>query len=802
MPPPPLPAEPRALRVVFFGPPRSGKSKLLDLIAAVARSEADDVIPLVPAEPPAPGGVVRRRMRVDLPGPRAETGDVEYIDCDGQAAEQLLRDAGQLKQREAQSELVRQVRDTDALVLVVDAKSSPAVVEQTFTQFRGFLDALQAGRAAERQVGGLPVFLTLCKCDELATPGEPWADWLTRVKQEQEKLEQRFHEFFDADGEEEQFLTFGSTDLIVSATAATWPNVTGGVPDDTGGFEIGNLHREILLAARDHYERAARSRRRLSATAAIAVSLMAVILLLLGGLALTREPSAADSLAARVKRMRESFGPAEVRLATRNFDAHRREVEAVFAAEVFSELPAEPQQYVRGTLAEFESYAEYRRRFDPPQFAPADLRTINERKELDAALVGPLLPPPEYADAWKNTEAVRLRAKWADDLERLGAAEKEVNQWYGAQLGQLAALQLADVPSEQWTATRWRTSVGEAIGRRPPFAETAPLPGALSVPGPRGEAISYAAAYRYEQAKAAADDWRKAADALADVRDLADALGLTVDPAAPDAVLVLAPPGDKPDAKLAAVRLAKLKARFPRAVGGKAAWQITNIAGPLRKTLAAKLKEAKDNGVDTVRALLRADPADTDWPKLANGLLASPDLKAWGELLRLLVGWADPARPDEDPVTHLREFVAKPAFAFEIDRVVVTIPHSLLDDPPTADGHLTMNVGTRSYRFTPAKTRIEANRTTLEYTPKDGTVKFTPGEVFAADLTVASGAAKHLLKWTETRTPKYAFGALLREPTIEAKANPVPVPADGVRVTVTTTAGDEFRVPLLLPETK
>ena len=74
-------------------------------------------MPLVPAvEPTGPRSVVRRRVAVDLPGERVVTGDVEFIDCDGNAAQQLLADADLLRRAKARSQLAASVRSTDALV--------------------------------------------------------------------------------------------------------------------------------------------------------------------------------------------------------------------------------------------------------------------------------------------------------------------------------------------------------------------------------------------------------------------------------------------------------------------------------------------------------------------------------------------------------------------------------------------------------------------------------------------------------------------------------------------------------------
>lgn len=810
-PPPPAVANP--VRVVFFGPPRSGKSKLLDAVVAVARTQADDAVPLVPADSGSviqAGEVIRRRVSIDLPGPRAVTGDIEFIDCDGRAAQELLADADRLRSAQARSELTSSVRSTDALVVVIDTSSPPEHVDEVFAQLHTFLKVLRDQRTADREVGGLPVFLVLCKCDELARRGEGFTDWQERVQEALKRLEGRFREWFEDGGG--PYLAFGSTELSVAATATSWPDVIGGVPDSTNGFGVDELHADLIRAARDHRDRSARSRARLTWTAGIAVGLLSLLLVSLIGLSATREPAAVDALAERVKRMRQALGPPEVRLADERFERNRREVQSAREAPVFDLLPADLQKYVEDELRQFSAYELYRHKFDPPQFSPADVRTSGERAELETALETRLAPPPEFAPEWQRTEAVQLRDKWRGDLRRLTDAERQVHEWYTRQLARLNELQLAAVPSERWSPAGWRAAVGDAVTRQPPYPTEQPLEGSPAVPVPRGEPITWAAAYKFERSAAAADEWRQAAIKLSDVRDLADAVGLTTNPLKPEAVLDLPFPSDpKESLALAADRLAKLRDRFPRAIDGKAGWSVSVIPGPLRDVLGQRLNAAAANGIDQVRRLVAADPAaGGEWAKLAapNGLLTKPDMAAWGELLRLLIGWADTDRPSEDPVKHLAAFVTTPEFRWQLSKVTLWLPNALRVNAVEKAGDLTIKIGGgdagRTYTLTAGRPRVEANVTTIEFTPPEEALRYVPGESFVAAVTLTDKDGGYTLRWQDARTPAFRFEALLREPTVETVGpNPVPQRADGVRATVTTREGSEpFRVPLLLPQTK
>lgn len=798
--------------MVFFGPPRSGKSRLLDAVAAVARTRSDDTVPLVPAvEPTGPQSVVRRRVAVDLPGERVVTGDVEFIDCDGNAAQQLLADADLLRRAKARSQLAASVRSTDALVVVIDATWKPEQVDETFAQLDTFFKVLRDQRMADREVGGLPVFLVLGKADELALRGEAFADWQGRVTDELAKLEARFRDWFeDASG---PFLAFGSTELRVCATATTWPDVIGGLGEHTNGFGIDELHAAVMLAAREHQSRSVRSRKRLSWTAGIAVGLLAVMLFAMVFLSSTREPPAVDALSARVKRLQQTFGPPEERLSDERFDRNRRELKAAQESPVFDLLAPDLQQFVTKELRQFAEYEGYRRRFDPPQYSPADVRTASERGEMEQSLDEALKPPAEYEGDWARTEAVRLRDKWRADLKRLADAEREVHAWYTAQIARLSELQTAAVPSEKWPPATWRAAVAEAVSRQPPHLPGEIIDGSPDVPLPRGKPITWAAAYEYERAAAVADDWGRAAVRLADVRDLADAVGLTVNPQKPDAVLNLPRPGDaNTSLGLAVERLAKLRDQFPRAVERKAEWSLTSIPGPLRDVLGQRLKSAAANGTDHVRRLIAADPAAAsgEWAKLAapGGLLTRPEVLAWGELLRLLVGWAEPDRPDEDPVSALAEFVTTSEFKWEITGITLQVPNALRVNTPEKASSLTVRVGGpekgRAFTFTAGTPRVGPGTTTVQFSPDDRDLRYIPGQEFRAEVTLTDKDESYTLRWDDARTPAFRFEAALGEPTARTVGpNPVPQRADGVKLTITTREGTRpFRVPLLLPRTK
>jgi GTPase SAR1 family protein len=821
-------ADPNAVRVVFFGPPRSGKTTLLYACTKYAERGAEEApVDLTAADP----NVVQRelvplRLLVDLPGPRAETGAVLFLDCDGQAALDLLNHADRLKRKAARTALAEAIHSADALVLVIDSGCTQVEVESTFQSFEQFLEVLESTRTDDREVGGLPVFLTLTKCDTLHHPTDEPSEWLTRIERRKQELREWFNEWFDPPGEVPAFLTFGSMDIRTHATATKVPGVAGMDPyaDEVGGLGVVELFQSVYDASRQHRDRSTSSRKRLKWTAAIAVGLLGVMLVTLFGLTVSRPPGPVEALTNRAVRFQQRMGPPAVRLSEANFERNQREINALRESPVFPQLPDEWQKFVIQEVYEFAAYADYRRRFQPPQFSPADVRTADDYAQLLSEIDRTLAPPPEFERSWSQTEMVKLRDKWRADLKLLQEAEDQVHAWFRGQVSRASELMLANVPTDT-APTRWRTEVNSTLSQRPPFDMSATVPGSVALPVRRGSVLTYATVYQFERSANARRDWEQAIAKLSDLRDLTDAVGLTVDPeyipaaGEPLAVLDLPPVGNGADSlRLATHRLAALKKRFPKAAEGAANWTAENFSGPLRDELGRRLRLAAAEGVSHVQRLIRSEgnrnsrpDSLTDWASLATptGLLAKPELQDWGRLLRLLLRWADPNRPDVDPVSEFAAFVKKERFEWTVGRLDVTLPNALRVRvlKPTGDWKLTVTPPSGPPRITTfsaaGSPEVMSDAVTYRFAPTlEGIIAYRPGEGFTAELPLTDGDTKYVLRWTDSRTVTYQFEKLTREPVIVPDGpGAVPQQATGVRVTVAPDA-TTFRVPELLPDVK
>src|SRR6185312_4864573 len=138
-----------------------------------------------------------------------------------------------------------------------------AQVESDFVEFDRFLRHLETSRSQRAEVGGLPVFLVLTKCDLLAKPGDTAADWMERIEQHKRDVDARFRAFLARREQEAGPLPFGRIDLHLWATAVKRPALGEHPPRPREPFGVAELFRQTLEEAAAFRERRQRAGRRL-----------------------------------------------------------------------------------------------------------------------------------------------------------------------------------------------------------------------------------------------------------------------------------------------------------------------------------------------------------------------------------------------------------------------------------------------------------------------------------------------------------------------------------------------------------
>src|SRR5262249_11114122 len=203
-----------ALRIVLFGLPAAGKSSLLGALAQAAQSQehllhghltdvshgldelrhrlydenarrtAEEVVPYpIDFEPFADNG--------REPAAREHVAAM-VVDCDGRVANDLLLRRQALDESSPEGTLAREVVEADTLLLVIDASAPPAQLDADFAEFDRFLRQMERGRGQRTEVGGLPVFVVLTKCDLLAQPGDTPGAWMERIEERKREVDGRF----------------------------------------------------------------------------------------------------------------------------------------------------------------------------------------------------------------------------------------------------------------------------------------------------------------------------------------------------------------------------------------------------------------------------------------------------------------------------------------------------------------------------------------------------------------------------------------------------------------------------------
>lgn len=674
----PSPAEPNVPRVLLFGHRGAGKSALIGALLKAGETQGDvlrgevvhssvdlprirDAVYSGGKLDPQTAELVSYAIRLKPwrvgAKPVGEPLSVVLDDCDGKAAEALLDHPEPITQRDPNSPVARAVVEADAIVLLVDAASTDAELDEAFAEFDKFLKVVGRAKTDARAVGGFPIYLVLTQCDRLAQPGDSRRIWEVRVNDRIDHAEKKFAEYLKEAREEEEdeggspspFLAFGSVEFEVFAAAVRAPALPDQPhPGDTP-FKVAELFRDCFAAARAHNERVHASNTRLAWTIRLAAAALFAMLTGLVAVALFPPKSTGPDLAERVHEYLAAEPPAAERLSEARIERNRATLAVFQSDRGFRDLEPELKQFVESRLKEIADYKEYRRKLLATP-APGSTRNLNELNAVRDTLAGELALPPEYA--WAETAAGELRRKWLADVKAIADAERKLVEAYREHDSAAAALMLSRSLDAGWLA-----DIAALVARadRPPFPLTDPLPDSPAIPQPRGDAVTYRVPYEFDEVYHARRYWEQTRDRLGHLRDLADALGAIAAPDRPPAVLVLSEPDGADSATLAGARLTALRRVYPRQAEGYPEWHVNDFPDPARTDLANRLKWSFDAGVRHVRKLLKPEDTATGW-KVVAARLDEPALRDWGQLLHLLARLQEPTAPN--PVTDLAGFLA------------------------------------------------------------------------------------------------------------------------------------------------
>ncbi|MFL5245918.1 MAG: hypothetical protein ACJ8FY_27935 [Gemmataceae bacterium] len=819
------PAKSTGLRIVLFGMPAAGKSSLLGALAQAAQIQqhilhgritdsthgleelqhrlyaerpqrtADEIVPYpIRFEPFALESVN---------GSVFEKLDATLVDCDGRVANDLLVRREALRDDSPEGTLAREVLDADTLLLVVDASAPPAQVEDDFSEFGRFLKLFERSRGQRSEVGGLPVFLVLTKCDLLAQPGDKVADWIEHIEDRKRHVDERFRAFLDRSKQENGLPAFGKIDLHLWATAVKRPTLAGSPGKPTEPYGVAELFRQCLDSAQDFRTRARRSSRRLVYTLAGAGGMLGVMVALILTFFITHKNQPPSELGKKVQNFLFADGktPAE-RLNGSPAALHQRLnlLTEMRDDPAFGKLPKEDQDRLVERTEELKDYLSYL----DGLLATRSPATIADERTLQAtedALRNKMAVPQA---AWNQTEAGRLHDSRLADIKALRRAVDEVEAWYdarrieGNKLWVFSDGEKTGSAGIDWIA--WQSKVQALLTQagKPPFKESDPIPGT--------DGLTYALVLRFDRVVEARNAWEEVRSRLERVQNVAGALGLGgILPGRSSPLAIVATPLFT--LKEASLRVEELRKNYPRFEEQLRLAGLPDVLVPLVKQTARSnheriLEPARAEVLQHLRQAGKGNEETLGRWRAIQGWLAGPEeLKDWRILASVLVRLFDPDRTDADPVNELASFIKRDAFEIGIKKLSLKIPDDLAKRPT---GDLTIfvqspdgqNTASIACELLPEKQPDEKGRAvSYSFRPADrSTLTYHPGDKLWATLPLRDTGKQDdewMFTWSRCRSDVYQFEKLSREPRLhhkDQKATEGKV-ADGVTLTITQGSG-------------
>jgi GTPase SAR1 family protein len=440
---PQAPLSRSALRIVLFGMPDAGKSSLLGALAQASETQQHslkatlvdpthaldqlrhylyDGQPTRTSEEVVPFPVVLEPFPPEPSAAKPAPVEAVLIDCDGKVANEFLSRQRSLNGSPGESPLRDAIVRADTLVLVVDASASPDIIKRDFAQFARFLRLLEQSRSQRTDVGGLPVYLVLTKCDLLARKGDTLVTWMERIEDHKRTVDRKFQEYLAQYATREAH-PFGKINLHLWATAVKHPALENTPARPRDPYGVAELFRQCLQSAAGYRGQQVKAGRRLHWTVAALAGIVAFLLLLALFFVATRPAPEAGTLEAEIRKFRSAQGDTPAERLKEPFAEKIKQLRQFESDPAFAQVSPELQSYVTDYREELQAYRDYRKELEAVQ----EPRFVHNDKELNTLLetLAKLPLPAKYATAWRETKVGRQRELLQQDADIL---RREVNK--------------------------------------------------------------------------------------------------------------------------------------------------------------------------------------------------------------------------------------------------------------------------------------------------------------------------------------------------------------------------------------
>ncbi len=483
-------------RLLLFGSPGAGKSSLLGALAQASLNGAPalkgqlidksgmleqlqkntyDQAP-VPTE-----SVESYQIRLEPADGRAATAEATVLDCSGLEALEILQSEKAFTKAHP---LHKPILTADAILLLVDVSLPGKQIVAQFQQFGEWLTRLHETRGRRVEVGDLPIYLVLTKCDTLAKKDDTFARWMQKIEEAKRQIDAKFREHLKDEG-----AGFGSLDVKLSATAIKRPVLADRPAKAQEPFGVAELFRESLDAAADFLERRQTSQRRLQNVIVGSIGLVSVLVLILAFLAEWQPDTHAASLeekALTVLPRKDGSPAARLHGTLKKLEDRQQVLAEIEQDSSFERLPTELQTAVKDYRQEVADYVKLSDAMKTNIKFPFTAKTEEEFRAQEK-----ILHAFAYRPEWADTPLGRRMAQCKKEYESVRAELKKEESWMKAQTA--ACNKLLDDGTELEFKLRrkaklapqevelWEVNYRAQMQPKLPALRSDPLPGASAL---------------------------------------------------------------------------------------------------------------------------------------------------------------------------------------------------------------------------------------------------------------------------------------------------------------------------------